>query len=124
MQLAVVKRTLKPELINRIDDLVVFHPLAKTDIAKIADIMLKGLRAKLSAQKIKISLTLSARDYILDKGVNLEYGARPLRRTIEKLVTNPLSDMILKGNIKSGDSIIIDIKDGETVFKPNKRAKA
>ena len=124
MQLSVVKRTLKPELINRIDDLVVFHPLAKTDIAKIADIMLKGLRAKLSAQKIKISLTLSARDYILDKGVNLEYGARPLRRTIEKLVTNPLSDMILKGNVKSGDSIIIDIKDGETVFKPNKRAKA
>lgn len=108
-----VKRTFKPEFLNRIDETIVFHPLTSEQIREIATIMIKRLIERISKNVgIQISLTEAALDFLGKKGYNQAYGARPLRRTIQTYIEDKLSDEILAGNVKEGDAINIDV-DGE-----------
>ena len=108
-----VKQTLKPEFINRIDELIVFHKLSSDDISKIIDIMLLDVKDRLSTQNIKLKIDDSAKELILKKGSNVNFGARPLRRTIQCLIEDKLAEEILNGF--SGNEISIS-SNGEEII--------
>jgi ATP-dependent Clp protease ATP-binding subunit ClpC len=114
-------KTLRPEFLNRVDEIIVFHPLSKEQIKQIVDIMMIRVKKELKAQGIDIELTEAAKDLLAEKGYDPNLGARPLRRTIQHLVENPLSSKILRGEFVSGDSIIADASEGKLVFKKKKR---
>ncbi len=112
----VVGSHFRPEFINRIDDLVVFHPLGRDHIRKIVDIQLGYLRDRLAERDIRIHLSDSARDRLADAGFDPVYGARPLKRAIQQQVENPLAQEILKGNFKPGDTIEVGVTDDHLEF--------
>jgi len=100
-----LKKAMNPELLNRIDETIVFHPLTKEDIKKIVDIMVSDLLRRLSVKSIKLTLTESARELLAEKGYDPIYGARPLRRAIQQLLEDPLAEEILSGRLPQGGSI-------------------
>ena len=106
----------KPEFLNRIDDIIVFHKLEKQDTAKIAEILLTSLKKRLEAMDIKVEITPSAMDLITDKGYDENYGARPLKRVIQRHIEDKLSEKILRGEIVAKSSVIINAKDGEFII--------
>jgi len=112
-----LRSTFRPEFLNRIDDIITFHKLERGDIEKIAELMLVSLAKRLSEHNIKIKIDLSAKNFIVDKGFDAEYGARPLRRAIQKYIENQLSEEILKGTVKIGDSVLIKAEDDKLVFE-------
>ncbi|MGF7058362.1 ATP-dependent Clp protease ATP-binding subunit [Brassicibacter mesophilus] len=111
-----LKRTFRPEFLNRIDEVIVFHPLREEQINKIVDIMIKDLEKKLEKLNINISVTDKAKEYIGKEGFDPSFGARPLERAIRKLVEDQLSEEMLKGNINKDDKIVIDFNDEKLVF--------
>jgi len=111
--LAELKKSFRPEFLNRIDESIVFHPLNETHIAEIVTLMADELRKRLKDQNIDFTLTDSAKAFLAKEGYDPTYGARPLRRAIQKHIEDRLSEELLKGNIKKGDSVVIDEKDGE-----------
>ncbi len=111
-----VKETFRPEFLNRLDDIIVFHQLTKEEVYAIADLMIKELQERLQERRISIEVTQAAKDLLVQKGYDPKYGARPLRRTIERLVENAISDKILEGEFGRGDLIEIDAEDGEIKF--------
>lgn len=102
-----LKRVFNPEFLNRIDDVIVFHPLEKKHIHKIIDIMAAELFKRVEDLGIKIDLQQEARDFLVDKGYDPKFGARPLRRAIQKYVEDPMAESILGAGLKEGDSIIV-----------------
>ncbi|MFH0800198.1 MAG: ATP-dependent chaperone ClpB [Pseudomonadota bacterium] len=115
--LAAMKQHFRPEFINRIDDLVIFHPLRKEQIAKIVDIQMARLEKLLAVRKMTIRLTGAAKMWLAERGWDPAYGARPLKRAIQKYIADPLSELILKGEVKDGQSIEADVKSDAVVFK-------
>ena len=115
-QMDALKEAMKPELINRIDEIVFFHRLTKDDLEKIADIMFAALKKRLDERNVSVTVTKEAKDLIVGEGYNEEYGARPLRRTIQRLVEDRLSEMLLAGDITDGDSVSVTVKDGALDF--------
>jgi ATP-dependent Clp protease ATP-binding subunit ClpB len=113
----VVGSHFRPEFINRIDDLVVFHPLAREHIRKIVDIQLDYLHARLAERDISIQLSDDARDKLAAAGFDPVYGARPLKRAIQQQVENPLAQEILQGNFKPGDVIEVGVTDDKLDFQ-------
>ena len=112
-----VKRTFKPEFLNRIDETLVFHPLTSEQIREIANIMIKRLVKRISKNVgIEMTLTETCLDFLGKKGYNEAYGARPLRRTIQSYIEDKLSDEILLGNIKEGDRVEVDVEGELCVF--------
>ena len=111
-----VQQYFKPEMINRIDDIVVFHPLSKEDIRKIAKIQIDKLAKRLKERDINLEITDAALDYLGNIGYDPVYGARPLKRAIQTELENPLSKAILNGEFKPGDTVVVDVKDGHLVF--------
>jgi ATP-dependent Clp protease ATP-binding subunit ClpC len=111
-----VKETFRPEFLNRLDDVIVFHQLTEAEVYAIADLMTAELRERLSERKIEIELTPAARDLLVKEGYDPKYGARPLKRTIERLVENAISDRILEGEFGRGDRIEIDAEEGKIKF--------
>jgi len=111
-----VQQYFKPEMINRIDDIVVFHPLSKEDIRKIAKIQIDKLAKRLKERDIDLEITDAALDYLGNIGYDPVYGARPLKRAIQTELENPLSRAILNGEFKPGDTVVVDVKDGRLVF--------
>ena len=107
----VVVKHFRPEFINRIDEAVVFHPLAKDQIRGIADIQLAGLKNRLTDREIDITLTDQVLDKLSDAGFDPVYGARPLKRTIQQLIENPLAQLLLSGGFVAGDRIIVTVDD-------------
>jgi ATP-dependent Clp protease ATP-binding subunit ClpB len=107
----------RPEFVNRIDDLVVFHPLAREHIRKIVDIQLGYLRDRLAERDIRIHLSDAARDKLADAGFDPVYGARPLKRAIQQQVENPLAQEILKGSFKPGDTIEVGVAEDRLQFQ-------
>jgi ATP-dependent Clp protease ATP-binding subunit ClpB len=103
-----LKQIFKPEFLNRIDEIIVFHMLTKNDLKKIVDIQLKYLAERLKERKIKLEFTDSARNQIMDEGYDPVYGARPLKRTIQQRLENPLASELLAGKFTDGDTIKID----------------
>ncbi|MCI6214207.1 MAG: ATP-dependent Clp protease ATP-binding subunit, partial [Clostridiales bacterium] len=115
-QINALKQVMKPEFINRIDEIVVFTPLEKPDVEKIADIMLKNLEKRLEDHGITLEISDEAKAHLVDKGYDKEYGARPMRRTIQRQVEDKLSEEILKGNISDNGKVKITLVDGQLDF--------
>jgi len=103
-----LKQHFKPEFLNRIDEVIVFHMLSKQDLRKIVDIQLNYLRARMQTRKIEIEFTDSARKQIMDEGYDPAFGARPLKRTIQQRLENPLAAQLLSGKFADGDTIKIN----------------
>ncbi|TSB44638.1 ATP-dependent protease ATP-binding subunit ClpC [Alkalicoccobacillus porphyridii] len=108
-----LKNSFRPEFINRIDEIIVFHALEKKHVREIITLMANQLKARLTEQGIEFELTEEAKDKITDLGYDPEYGARPLRRALQKQVEDRLSEELLKGNISKGQKALIGVKDGE-----------
>ncbi|KIU10252.1 ATP-dependent protease ATP-binding subunit ClpC [Bacillus subtilis] len=112
-----LKRAFRPEFINRIDEIIVFHSLEKKHLTEIVSLMSDQLTKRLKEQDLSIELTDAAKAKVAEEGVDLEYGARPLRRAIQKHVEDRLSEELLRGNIHKGQHIVLDVEDGEFVLK-------
>ncbi len=111
-----VKRVFPPEFLNRIDEVIVFRPLKQEEIEQIMDILMKETKARLKEKNMEIELTPEARSKIAQEGYDPNFGARPLRRAIQKLIEDPLSDLILKGVFKEGDRILVSCEEGKLRF--------
>jgi len=112
-----LKKIFKPEFLNRIDEIIVFHMLKKDDLRKIVDIQLNYLTDRLKAQKIELEFTDSARNQIMDEGYDPVFGARPLKRTIQQRLENPLAAELLAGKFAEGDTIKIDANQHKFTFE-------
>jgi len=112
-----VKRFFRPEFLNRIDASVVFHSLSKTHIRAIVDLMLDQVRGELAEKHITLEATEAAKEHLGEKGYDPNFGARPLRRLIQDLVEDKLSEDLLRGKLHSGDVAVLDVEDGETVIR-------
>ena len=118
-----VKHYFRPEFLNRLDDILVFKPLLKKELLQIVDLMLKNLNKRLIERDIHLEATDAAKEHIAKLGYDPVYGARPLRRAIQKYVETPLSEKILAGEIKPGDIVVLDVENGELVFKKKEHPK-
>ena len=112
-----LKDVFRPEFLNRVDEVVIFDSLTKKELLKIVDLLIGNTKKALDNKDIKLEITENAKNYILEKGTNLKYGARPLRRAIQKYVEDPISDMILKSEVTDFQTINIDIQNEELSFK-------
>ncbi|WP_283169764.1 ATP-dependent Clp protease ATP-binding subunit [Curtanaerobium respiraculi] len=112
-----LKKTFRPEFLNRIDDTIVFKSLTKVEISQIVRLMVADLRERLIAQNMTINITDAACDYVAEQGTDTTFGARPLRRAIQRLLEDPISDQVLEGMWSSGSVIQVDFKDGKLVFE-------
>jgi ATP-dependent Clp protease ATP-binding subunit ClpC len=108
-----LRGTFRPELLNRIDEIIVFHALSQDEILQIVDLMLERLHKALQERKIGLEATDEAKRLLAERGYDPEYGARPLRRLIQKTVENPAAAALLRGQFKEGDTICIEVQDGE-----------
>lgn len=115
--MAVLKKTLRPEFLNRIDETIMFKPLDKAAIKSIVKIQIRGLAQKLEQRGIELTASKEAINYISDKGYDPQFGARPVKRLIQKEVLNALSKEMLSGNVSPGDPIVLDVFDGKFVFR-------
>jgi ATP-dependent Clp protease ATP-binding subunit ClpC len=121
-----VERYFRPEFLNRLDDVIVFKSLSREDLALIVDYELRKVRSRLKTEhKLELELTEPARQFLIDKGYNPDFGARPLRRAIEQHVEDPLSEDILRGHYKGFAKIVVSVKEtppaeGEKAEQPER----
>ncbi len=113
-----LRKVFRPEFLNRVDQVVVFRPLSREDILKIVDLELGKVAARLKEHRLSIEATPAAKAFLADKGYDPEYGARPLRRVIQNLVEDALSEGMLAGKFKPGDTVVIDLEGDQLVFHP------
>ena len=113
----------KPEFLNRVDDIIIFNPLGKEQLAKIVDLRLEDLRRLLADRKISLELTPAAKEMVFTEGYDPNYGARPLKRAIQRVVQDPLAMKILDGEVLHGDHVVVDVdkKKHQLTFKVAKR---
>ncbi|MDZ4816228.1 MAG: ATP-dependent Clp protease ATP-binding subunit [Verrucomicrobiota bacterium] len=111
-----VRRNFKPEFINRFDDLIVFHQLSRVDLTKIIDIEIEKIIKRLNEKGHALKMSDGAKAFLLDKGFDTQYGARPLRRTVERYLEDPLAEEFLRGNLKMGEVIEVGVKDDKLTF--------
>jgi ATP-dependent Clp protease ATP-binding subunit ClpB len=109
-----LRASFKPEFLNRIDDIIFFHPLGREHMKAIIDIQIAGLVKRLAERKMHVQLTDAAKDYLVHEGYDPIYGARPLKRTIQRRVLDPLALQVLEGGFSEGDTIAVDV-DGDTL---------
>jgi ATP-dependent Clp protease ATP-binding subunit ClpC len=110
-----MKKTFRPEFINRIDEIIVFHQLTEEQLRQIVDLLVKDLQERLADRKLSIELSDEAKSWLAKEGYDPVFGARPLRRAIERYVENPLSAKILSGELNEGDTVKVDLgKEGLT----------
>ena len=114
----------RPEFLNRVDEIIVFHALSKADLKKIIDIQLGRLLTRLSERRITLKLSDAARDHLAEAGYDPVYGARPLKRAIQREVETPLSRAILRGDVKDNSVVLADLVDGRIAFKPEPLAES
>jgi ATP-dependent Clp protease ATP-binding subunit ClpC len=110
------KKVLKPEFINRLDDLIVFHTLSKPDLIKIVDLEVAKVKTRIKAKEIAITLDDKAHEFLIEKGYDPAYGARPMRRAVERYLEDPFAEELLRGNIKAGDAVTVTMENGKLVF--------
>jgi ATP-dependent Clp protease ATP-binding subunit ClpB len=122
--MAVVRASFRPEFLNRVDEIILFHRLKRSEMGRIVDIQMARLAKLLEDRKIAIELDASAREWLADKGYDPAYGARPLKRVIQKNVQDPLAGMILAGRIKDGDRVAITAGAHGLVFNSETRSAA
>jgi ATP-dependent Clp protease ATP-binding subunit ClpC len=112
-----LKKTFRPEFLNRIDEMVLFHPLAMEELTHIVDLQLAELSARLREQQISLHLTQAAKDLLVREGYSPVYGARPLRRTVQRMIETPLSRSLLRGEFAAGDTVAVDVDNGVLTFQ-------
>ena len=122
--LAALHASFKPEFLNRVDDIVIFNPLGKEQLVKIIELRLEDVRRLLAERKISLELTDRAREFIFREGFDPNFGARPLKRAIQKLVQDPLALKILDGEILHGDHVIVDARAGQMTFEVSRHGEA
>src|SRR5208337_2345896 len=105
-----IEKYFRPEFLNRLDDVIVFHSLNKQDLKQIVDIELAKIRGRMADRGLELVLTDDAKDFLIAKGYNPDYGARPLRRAIENMIENPLSEEILRGSFTGKNTIIVEVE--------------
>jgi ATP-dependent Clp protease ATP-binding subunit ClpC len=110
------KKVLKPEFVNRLDDLIVFHTLAKPDLVRIVDLEISKVVKRLHSRNIAIELDEKAKDLLIEKGYDPAYGARPMRRAVERHLEDPMAEELLKGTMKSGDKVLVSCVDSKMTF--------
>jgi ATP-dependent Clp protease ATP-binding subunit ClpB len=115
--MAALRDAFKPEFLNRVDEIIIFNSLGREEIKLIVEIQLKRLRQNLASRKMALEITDRAKALLADKGYDPVYGARPLKRTIQRLIQDPLAVKILEGEFKEGDRIKIDADGDEMVFR-------
>jgi ATP-dependent Clp protease ATP-binding subunit ClpB len=103
--MGVVRASFRPEFLNRVDEIILFHRLQRNEMGRIVDIQISRLQKLLDERKITVALDAAARDWISEKGYDPAYGARPLKRVVQKSLQDPLAEMILSGRVKDGDKI-------------------
>ena len=113
----VVRAHFRPEFLNRVDEIIVFHPLTRADMAHIIDIQATHLLKRLEDRKIHVELSDAARDLLVRQGYDPAYGARPLKRTIQRLVLDPLAREVLEGHFREGDRVLIDAEGEAIAFR-------
>ncbi|HEX4835402.1 MAG TPA: ATP-dependent chaperone ClpB [bacterium] len=118
-----LRRTLRPEFLNRIDEVIVFRPLTKKDLMKIVDLQMAALVARLRGARITLTVTQEAKDLLAREGYNPDFGARPLRRLIQRAVENPLSRRLLAGEFREGDTIVVDAQASDIVLRKGAPAR-
>ncbi len=116
-----LKAHFRPEFLNRIDDVIVFHELTKDEVTEIIDLMIKRLRAQLETQGLNLEITKAAKYHIVEKGYDPTLGARPLRRALQRLVEDPLSEKILWKEYRAGETVIVDLEGDDIVFRAIER---
>jgi len=119
-----LKKNLLPELLNRIDDVIIFHPLTREHLKSIVDLLIREVEKRLAERKIKLEVNEEAKAWLAQKGYDPVYGARPLRRAIQRYVENPISTKILQGEFKEGDTVAISSKEDNLSFAARRPAKA
>jgi ATP-dependent Clp protease ATP-binding subunit ClpB len=113
--MAEVRLKFRPEFLNRLDDIILFHRLARSQMGQIVDIQLVRLQKLLADRKIRIDLDEAARTWLANRGYDPAYGARPLKRVIQKNVQDPLAEQILAGGVKDGDTVRVSVRDGDLI---------
>jgi len=117
-----LRRTFRPEFLNRVDEIIVFRPLTEEEIKQIVGLMLKEVTKQLSEQNIGLEVTEEAKEFLAKEGFDPNFGARPLRRAIQRLVENPLAEDLLKGKFKPGDTVLVAVREGELVLEKKEAA--
>jgi ATP-dependent Clp protease ATP-binding subunit ClpC len=117
-----LKRSFRPEFLNRIDETIVFHSLTRENVKQIVDLMMKRVHEQLRSKDVEIELTDAAKELLAEKGYDPALGARPLRRTIQRLVEDQLSEKLLYKEFTAGQTIIVSVQDGEIVFEAAARS--
>jgi ATP-dependent Clp protease ATP-binding subunit ClpC len=111
------KRAFKPEFINRLDDIIVFHQLNRENLMHIVDLEVDKVLARVKAKAVNVDLEVSAKEFLIEKGYDPAYGARPMRRAVEKYLEDPFAEELLRGNVKPGDVVHVGAENGKLVFK-------
>jgi ATP-dependent Clp protease ATP-binding subunit ClpB len=114
---AILKQSVRPEFLNRIDEVVMFRPLTKDNISGIIKIQLRLLEEMLAKQELSLEVTPAAMDYLRETGFDIQYGARPLKRAIRKRVVDPISVAILEERIAPSSTVVVDVENGNTVVR-------
>ncbi|MCL6454735.1 MAG: ATP-dependent Clp protease ATP-binding subunit [Alicyclobacillus sp.] len=114
-----LKKTFRPEFLNRIDEIIVFHPLSEEQIGHIVDLMVKELQKRLAEQEISFALTDAAKAFLAKEGFDPQYGARPLKRAVQRHIEDRLSEALLSGTVKRGDHVTIDANETGLVIQPS-----
>ena len=110
------KRVFKPEFLNRLDEIIVFHSLGKPELLHIVDLETDKVLKRIKAKEVHIELHQTAKEFLIEKGYDPQYGARPMRRAVERYLEDPLAEELLRGNVKAGDTVGVEAKDGKLVF--------
>src|SRR4030081_1753498 len=111
------KRVFKPEFLNRLDEITVFHSLEKSHLLHIVDLEVEKVKQRLRAKEVEIVLDNLAHEFVIEKGYDPNYGARPMRRAVERFLEDPLAEELLRGNVKPGDKVEVEAGDGKLVFQ-------
>jgi ATP-dependent Clp protease ATP-binding subunit ClpB len=115
--MALLKQTIRPEFLNRVDEIIMFQPLSKKDVRQIIEVQLKGLKALVQSSGINLEFSTYAVDYLSEHGFDPQFGARPLKRLIQKEIVNQLSKQILSGEVDRTKNVMVDVFDGVVVFR-------
>jgi ATP-dependent Clp protease ATP-binding subunit ClpB len=113
--MAELRRAFRPEFLNRLDEIILFKPLTKENLTSIIDLLVNSLRKRLADRSLDLVLTDAAKQLIIDRGYDPLYGARPLRRVLQSSVETLVARTILRGDLKAGSTITVDVRDGELV---------
>src|SRR5881409_22115 len=112
------KRVFKPEFLNRLDEIIVFHSLGKPELLRIVELEVNKVLTRIKAKEVHLNLQQSAKEFLIEKGYDPQYGARPMRRAVERYLEDPLAEELLRGNVKTGDRVEVAVADGKLSFRP------